>query len=1141
MSKVSVSPLAEEGIELQRKAANPDHSVWVSASAGSGKTRVLVDRTLRLMLSGTAPEKILCITFTKAAAAEMANRLNTTLGDWSVMSDDALLEELAALQGRAPSDAEYIRARRLFASVLDAPGGIKIQTIHSFCGSILGRFPLEAGIAPNFQELDDRTAAEMMEVARDRLLMATRQEGQENLQMALNIVSEKVNEQDFTQLMQGLSSRRGRLKRFFQAHNGLKGALAYLANYIEIDPDLTEEQLISEASEENTFDGPALREALEVLLVGTKTDQKNAAAMEDWLRLPDRRVGLFNTYLAAFFKKTDDAIKSDKTFATNSAVKSMADIRDVMRAEAERLDTVLEKRRRIRVLGATAAMLTLGSRLIEEYEVEKTRRGALDFDDLILTTRDLLTKTDVAPWVMFKLDGGIDHILVDEAQDTSPEQWEVINALTEEFFSGDTARDAGRTLFVVGDEKQSIYSFQGADPAAFDKMRVLFQSKTVLAGKIWNNVPLGLSFRSTHAVLSLVDDTFEPVAARTGLTADAGEIQHSIYRDKQPGFTEIWPVIRPEEKEETDPWEIPLDQGLSMVPAAELAKNIAAQIKVWLDTGEKLTSSGKEISPKDVMILVQKRNAFFDEMVRALKQAQVPVAGADRMQLTQQLAVMDLVALGKFVLLPEDDLNLAIVLKGPFVGCDDDQLFKLAHKRRSSLWRALRENEPGLPIFEEAIQFLRGQLGRADFVPVYEFFAQILGRERGREKLLSRLGEEAIDPIEEFLSLALSYQRNEATSLQAFLHWLEVGGAEVKRDMEQGKDEVRVLTVHGSKGLQAPIVFLPDTCQGTANFRGTNIIWTEEEIPAPLWPVRRKNYDEKTVKAYGNIVKRQEEEKRRLLYVALTRAEDRLYVCGWENVRSRPEGCWYDLIDKAFTEDYADKVEEIELPWGHVARRRMSGDSPKEEAVDKPDGPKFVPAPLPDWALTPPAEEPFPPQPLTPSRVEEEPSVRSPLGTDDGHRFHRGILIHRLLESLPAVDPAAREGVGRKWLARPAHNLSVVQQDVILTETLSVLQHPEFAAIFGPGSMAEVPLTGLLGNRVMSGQIDRLLIGEDEILIVDYKTNRPSPRDLQNVPAVYFRQMGIYREALKKMYPEKRIKCGLLWTDGPHLMEIPEA
>jgi ATP-dependent helicase/nuclease subunit A len=1139
MTDLISRPLAREGIALQQRAADPDRSVWVSASAGSGKTRVLVDRTLRLMLAGTAPECILCITFTKAAAAEMSNRLNQTLGDWSVMDDAALKTEITKLQGRPSSDAEFVRARRLFANVLDAPGGIKIQTIHSFCGSILGRFPLEAGIAPNFQELDDRTAAEIMQVARDRLLVATQKPGNAPLLSALQYVSQRLNEDAFTDVMRGLSARRGRLKRFLSHYNGLTGALDHLANYLQVDPALSEQDVISAACDEAAFDGPTLRQALEILLQGSVNDQKIAAAIETWLATPDRRVALFDTYMMGFLTQKQ-LLKSEKSLGTAASVKRMPNLKEVLIAEGERVLAVLEQRRRVRVLAASSAILKLAEGLLEAYEAEKTRRGALDFDDLILITRDLLTAKDVAPWVMFKLDGGIDHILVDEAQDTSPEQWEVIAALAEEFFASDTIREAARTLFVVGDEKQSIYSFQGADPAAFDAMRLKFQQKAEQVGKPWEVVPLDLSFRSTHAVLSLVDNTFLPGSARDGLTAENSDINHHIFRHGHQGQTEIWPIVRPDEVAETDSWDIPLDQGISESAPAKLAKNIALQISVWLKSDERLASTGQKIRPADVLILVQKRNTFFEEMVRALKQARIPVAGADRMKLTEQLAVMDLVALGKFALLPEDDLNLAVILKSPFVGIDDNELFRIAYRRRGSLWQAVQEQADTTPQLHEALPFLKRLLSAADFIPVYEFFAHILGPARGREKLLSRLGEEAIDPIEEFLYLALTYQRSQATSLQAFLHWLEAGGAEVKRDMEQGKDQVRILTVHGSKGLQAPIVFLPDTCQGAAPGKNTNLIWTEEDIPGPLWPAASINEDEATRSAKEAAKKRQESEKRRLLYVALTRAEDRLYICGWENKRARPSGCWYDLVDAAFSEDYADKIEEVALPFGDVGRRRTSGDELPQKTDISDQAQTSVTVILPSWVHEAPPEEPFPPQPLTPSQEEEEPAVRSPLGTDDGHRFHRGILIHRLLESLPDLPDSRWAEVGAAWLKRPAHNLSEPQQQVILQETLAVLYHPEFAPIFGPGSMAEVPLTGLMGDRIMSGQIDRLLIGEAEILIIDYKTNRPSPRELVNVPAVYRRQMSIYRQALKKMYPEKAIKCGLLWTDGPHLMEIPE-
>ena len=809
----------------------------------------------------------------------------------------------------------------------------------------------------------------------------------------------------------------------------------------------------------------------------------------------------------------------------------MPDILDVLLAEAERLQRVQETLKKTRVFTSTSALIRLGTALVDRYEWEKARRGRLDYDDLILKTRDLLTGDGVAPWVMFKLDGGIEHILVDEAQDTSAEQWQVIAALAEEFFTGLGAVEAERTLFVVGDEKQSIYSFQGADPATFDVMRHRFEERARAAAKEWENVPLDLSFRSTERVLDLVDRVFESESARAGLTASGDVVKHLVRRAGEAGLVEIWPTVKPPDIEATDPWNMPVSQSLDSKPAAQLAKNIALQIRVWLDEGEMLSSTKRPVAPRDIMILVQSRNAFFGHVVRALKLAGIPVAGTDRMVLTEQLAVMDLLALARFVLLPEDDLNLAVILKSPFVGCDDNQLFELAYGRKDSLWRALRDNKTGLPIFDQAREFLRELLARADFVPVYEFFADILGRLGGRKKLLGRLGQEAADPIEEFLSLALSYQRTEASSLQNFLHWIEAGAAEVKRDMEQGRDEVRVLTVHGSKGLQAPIVFLPDTCQATRS--QPSIFWTEGDTPFPLWPVKTANDDPLSANARRVAKDRQLEEKKRLLYVALTRAEDRLYICGWEGKNKRPADCWYELIDPAFGEG----VEEVELPWGEVARRWSSGAAPEIKET-----PEIAPPPvqsLPDWVHRPAPEEPTPPRPLVPSREADESVVSSPLGIDDGQRFHRGILIHRLLETLPSIDRENREKAAKAWLARPLHGLDEAQQEVILRETLAVINHPEFAAIFGPDSRAEVPVSGVFDGRVMSGQIDRLLVGEEEILIVDYKTNRPSPNEIRDVPTLYIRQMSLYRRALMEMHPGKSVKCALLWTEGPHLMILP--
>ncbi|MDF2368676.1 double-strand break repair helicase AddA [Sneathiella sp.] len=1122
--------LVEKGIARQKQAADPDKSVWVSASAGSGKTRVLVERSLRLMLAGTPPEKILCITFTKAAAAEMSNRLNAMLGDWSVMEDACLAESLHDLMGRPATEGETIWARRLFASVLDAPGGLKIQTIHSFCESVLGRFPLEARLSPNFEVMDDRSAAEIMEIARDETLLDCQRPENAALGAALRLVSEKVNEDGFSKLLKDLGGKRSQLMRLRAEFGGPNGVIVALAARIGIDADLTEEHIIARACRDTTFDGPALRRAVDRLLMGNKTDVATAEKMAPWLLQPDRRAALFEDYGQAFFTQKQE-IRA--RLATDKVAKANPEIPDILLKEAERLLKVLETIRKARVFTSTSALIRLGLALVDRYEEEKAHRGRLDYDDLILKTRDLLTGDGVAPWVMYKLDGGIEHILVDEAQDTSAEQWQVIAALAEEFFTGEGAVSTERTLFVVGDEKQSIYSFQGADPATFDIMRHQFEERAHAAKKGWRNVPLDLSFRSTESVLDLVDRVFEPEPARKGLTASGDMVKHLVRRAGEAGLVEIWPTVKPPDIDAADPWEMPMAQNLDRNPAAGLAKNIALQIKDWLDTGEVLSATGRPVAPKDIMILVQSRNVFFNHVVRALKTADIPVAGTDRMVLTEQLAVMDLLALARFVLLPEDDLNLAVILKSPFVGCDDNQLFELAYDRKGSLWRALRDNKTGLPVFDQARTFLGELLARADFVPVYEFFADILGRLGGRKKLLGRLGQEAADPIEEFLSLALNFQRTEASSLQSFLHWIDAGAAEVKRDMEQGRNEVRVLTVHGSKGLQAPIVFLPDTCQGTRS--QPTVFWTEEEAPFPLWPVKTDNDDPLTARMRILAKEKQLEEKKRLLYVALTRAEDRLYICGWEGKRSRPADCWYELIDPAFGEG----VEEVALPWGEVARRWSSG-SVTERAETIETAP-IPPVPLPDWISRFAPDEPSPPRPLVPSRDEDETVASSPLGPDEGRRFHRGLLIHRLLETLPSIGPASRETAAKAWLARPVHGLEDAQQDEILQETLNVINDPGFSAIFGPGSQAEVPISGLIDGRVLSGQIDRLLIGEDEILVIDYKTNRPSPNEIKDVASLYIRQMSLYRRALSAMYPGKVVKCALLWTEGPHLMELPDA
>jgi len=525
-----------------------------------------------------------------------------------------------------------------------------------------------------------------------------------------------------------------------------------------------------------------------------------------------------------------------------------------------------------------------------------------------------------------------------------------------------------------------------------------------------------------------------------------------------------------------------------------------------------------------------------------LKQRNIPVAGVDRMVLTDQIAVMDLIALGDFLLMPGDDLTLAVVLRGPLIGMDEDRLFALAGDRGGdSLWRRLRARRGDDPIFARAHAHLSALLARADFVPPYELYAELLGAGGGRSRLLARLGPEAADPIEEFLGLALAYERSHVPSLQGFLAWVRGGRAEIKRDLEHGgHDQVRVMTVHGAKGLQAPIVILPDTLQVPAD-HGPRVYWDEA---TPVWPPKADDDTVLTARLRAQQVEALQREYRRLLYVAMTRAEDRLYVVGWHNKQSARPGNWYDLIANAL----APIAEEAPFDAGRWLDQGWTGKTLRlahpqtaDPEVEKPAADTPASLAPPDWLSSPPQPEAAPPRPLTPSRPgTEDPATISPLGQDSGARFHRGLIIHRLLQILPEMPAERRAAACRAWLARSALDLDAAARDALAAEVLAVLDTAGLDALFGPGSRAEVPVAGVVGDRAVAGQIDRLVVAGDRVLVVDYKTNRAPPVRPGDTPPAYIAQMAAYRAVLKNIYPRKSICCALLWTDGPVMMRLPD-
>ena len=1090
----------------QIAAAQPALSTWLSANAGSGKTRVLTDRVARLLLNKVQPQHILCLTYTKAAATEMQNRLFRRLGEWAMKPDAELRADLTELGEGSALEAEHLAlARQLFARAIETPGGLRIQTIHSFCATLLRRYPLEAGVTPGFKEMDDRTAKALRDdIVQD---MADRLAPVEVADLARHYTAE-----DFSALMAEICSRADDFAK------PLSRAQA-LARFGQPET-LTAEGIL--ASVFLGDEGDLLAELTARLATGKASDQKAAdklAALDPFT--PDLRslsvlegIFLFGSGARAYLAKVDD-------FPTK-------DLRNALGPLGLRLQNLMG-----RVEGARAARVALASaektlalhhfarRFLHLYTARKAERGYLDFDDLIRKAGQLLNDPGLAAWVLFRLDGGIDHILVDEAQDTSPAQWAVIEKLTAEFTAGNSASDKTRTLFVVGDKKQSIYSFQGADLSAFDAKRHEFGAKFAAVEQPMQDRTLDYSFRSSRAVLDVVDATFG-----NAFPAALGDPpRHLAFFDSLPGRVDLWPLIpKADATKDEDGWN-PVDLISDNHHTVELARMIAAEISSMIESGVQIPTAKGQTRPVqagDVLILVQTRGTLFGQIIRACKQAGLPIAGADRLKLGEELAVKDLVALLSLLATPEDSLSLAAVLRSPLFGWSEDRLFRLAHGRKDRyLWATLRNaDEP------ETLAVLNDLRNQADFLRPYEMLERILTRHNGRQRLLTRLGPEAEDGIDELLNQALAYESTDVPSLTGFLIWLESDVVEVKRQLDSEGSNIRVMTVHGSKGLEAPIVILPDTADRSPRDHA-EVIKLADGIP--VWKTPEKESPPDVAAALGLRKAKVAEENLRLLYVALTRARSWLIVAGAGEAKTeanntpkpREAWAWYRQVEAGLAALGAQ-------PDAAGRRRHSFGVWPANARAETLAPPKLE---LPDWMGRPAPDLPRLVGALSPSNLG---GAKALAGEGEAVEvaMARGTALHAMLEHLPGHDPA-------QW-PKIAQALTPAGMDpaTLLAEAAGVLSYPALAALFVPDSLAEVSLTATLNGRVIEGTLDRVLVSPDRVLAVDFKSNRVVPATAAQVPEGILRQMGAYAHALAQIYPNRQIQTAILWTTVPKLMHL---
>ncbi len=1119
-------PLMDE----QALAADPKAHASLSASAGTGKTQVLTARVLLLLLQGARPESILCLTFTKAAAAEMANRIGARLAAWVRIPEKVLRKDLFAL--RAQTDPQTIeRARQLFAKVLDCPGGLKVQTIHSFAQGLLAAFPAEAGIVPGFQPIDGRAEQELVRRTLADLMADSEARQDEDLIGDVQCLSRRLGEAGAIEYLQACAREPEAMARL-----GDRAMIEPTIRRLMDLPDESVEDYIAHYCGDDRFDCDLLRAIAEANRKwGKQTGLEHAQTIEQWLTLtPIERA----------------ARLSDLFKITKRVYPGQAKAEPHYESHAGRLAVLIEELLRIQngalLARDIAAGLRAGQAFANAYAKAKRAAGVADFNDLIERTRHLLKQQGIGDWVRYKLDRQVDHVLVDEAQDTNAAQWEIIEQLVDEFFSGSSESEGrSRTLFMVGDFKQAIYGFQGTDPRKFQEAREAFKQRAAAlssAGDLFSyhqrarefrDLSIAASFRSAQPVLDVVDAVIGTVGHKAMGLSDA-PAKHRAHHLDRTGRVELWEPFAVDQSAED------LDEGEERWIALRdrhYADALAERIRLMLEEAPVIASTGQPITPGDILVLVRSRGELASLIVARLFSAGVPVAGVDRLQLHEPLAVQDLLAAVKFAVQPNDDLSLACLLVSPLIGWDQDRLRELAYGRKVSLWRELRQRADDFRDTHDALSEL---LRIADFVNPSRFLETILtGPMQGRRKLYSRLGMAARDPIDEMMNSALEFERNETASLDRFLAWFSRGTVDVQRDPGQSGNEVRVMTVHGAKGLEAPVVIVADATADPARLGRTPLTVDVEVEQAGLVPLLRPKKDERCP-PFEEIIaseeKRDLEEHLRLLYVALTRSADRLIVSGVmpkakkDRSDPRPANSWHLIVEQAMAEMGATPSD------GHVALRYGSDATSRLKRARAKVA--LPPVAIPAWATSLAPPEARPPRPLAPSAISADDESAPPPSEAIRAAALRGTWIHQLLERLPAVDPSARTAAANRWLESSAGIEDAELRNQIVSQVCAILFNPRFAPLFGPGSLGEAPLAATLPDgRVIAGTVDRLLVTEKEVSVIDFKTGWVPPTEI-DIPSSHRAQMAAYAEALQVIFPGRKVAASLLYTAAPKLIEL---
>jgi ATP-dependent helicase/nuclease subunit A len=1166
-------------------ASNPALNATVSASAGSGKTWLLITRIVRLLIEGADPGNIIALTFTRKAAGEMQIRLNQRLFEMAT-ADDSDLEALLRIIDCGITEENKKTAAGLYEKIMHSPYPVRIQTFHSFCQDILARFPLEADIPPGFDLLEDSSLLQRQawQMLFDK---ASLNASRSRLNKELDIIMQFCNGPDNT--LNALNSFLNHRSDWWAYTSHSQNPVAYACNRLatlldiedlqDMKTDQLTEQFLSEANKVklSQFAG-LLRE------IKNKTSEKHAASIEQALHECETDSNTaFNLIKSAFIKKDGEILSQGRSLSPTLEKKlGIENSRRFIELHLEISRDIMEVNeleKRLLSYRINRAWYYAGSIYLDLFQQLKREMRLLDFTDLEWKCYMLLQHADNAHWVQYKIDQRIDHLLIDEFQDTNPTQWHLLSPILEEIAAGQQHRQ--RSVFLVGDEKQSIYSFRRANPA------LQAQASNWLADRLdARATPLDFSRRSSPAIINCVNLIFDQPVIKNIMNSF---VTHDTYLDSLPGKVLLFELFRQDdedtgENEQSTHEEIyfrnPLLQAreLNTLTARHReAEHIARQIQHLINKPEFITDQGKArcLEFGDIMILMRNRThiAIYEN---ALKQHGIPYIGSKKGGLLDNIEIQDLSCLLNTLMTPFNNLALAQVLKSPIFSATDEDLILLAQHNDGSTgsqhWyeRLLQlaadpESKTGHAL-RRASHLLPRWQQLAEQLPVHDCLDMIFSEGNIINRFIAASREENKQKVaancQRFLELSLETDSGRYPSITRFLQRLNKLESHSDSPPEEplaqnNANQVTLLTIHGSKGLEAPVVFLADC---NSNPRNTNAYASLVSWPAsqsrPVnfqLQLNRENTDQVTRQLQQEKLNEQAREELNLLYVAVTRAREQLYISGSESGR-RNNNSWYQTIYNGLEaatqkETGIDDINQWAYRYAEynvTTPDKKHNTEIKQAVIDERLLKPFTAPPASTFMIAPGLSKNsiFDNQENLPAQTADD--GINDIKAEQHYARWRGVIIHRILELLCQTGeyPANNNTTGEiqqqiQSEILSGHPAGIEQMDDCMQEAISTYNSAELETIFNPctgRSFNEMPLMYMQKQQAVYGIVDRVIKTDDTIYIVDYKSHQlNNTESLQTLAQQFLSQIGYYRNGIEKLWPDHLIKAGILFT---HYREI---